>query len=102
MSARVSDSVVAFCSACERTEQDVEARVVVLRGAGPAFLAGGDVASFKENLADFSTQVAGLAGELHQGIFALRRAFARCSAHADFAERVMAFVEQRKAVFTHN
>ena len=48
--------------------------MVVLRGAGPAFVAGGDVASFKENLADFSQQIIPLAGDLHGGILALRRA----------------------------
>jgi 2-(1,2-epoxy-1,2-dihydrophenyl)acetyl-CoA isomerase len=51
---------------------------VVLRGAGVAFLAGGDVASFKENLAadagGFPSTVLGLAGDLHKGILALRRA----------------------------
>ncbi len=67
-------TILEFRAVCERAECDTQARVVVLRGAGPAFLAGGDVASFKENLADFSTQVIGLAGELHRGILALRRA----------------------------
>ena len=63
-----------FCEVCERAETDPRARVLVLRGAGAAFVAGGDVASFKENLADFSQQVIPLAGELHRGIMALRRA----------------------------
>jgi 2-(1,2-epoxy-1,2-dihydrophenyl)acetyl-CoA isomerase len=67
-------TIVAFGAVCERAEQDAAARVVVLRGAGPAFLAGGDVASFKENLADFSVRVVPLAGALHAGILALRRA----------------------------
>lgn len=74
MNALDPEAIVAFRTLCERAEQDAAVRVVVLRGAGPAFLAGGDVASFKENLADFSSQVAGMAGELHRGVLALRRA----------------------------
>ncbi len=67
-------TIVEFRAVCERAEHDTQARVVVLRGAGPAFVAGGDVASFKEHLADFSIKVVGLAGDLHRGILALRRA----------------------------
>ncbi len=67
-------TIVAFGAVCERAERDATARVIVLRGAGPAFLAGGDVASFKANLADFSEKIVGVVGELHRGILALRRA----------------------------
>lgn len=67
-------SIIAFRAVCERAENDTAARVVVLRGAGPAFVAGGDVVSFKQNLADFSKQVIPLAADLHGGILALRRA----------------------------
>ena len=67
-------TIVQFGAVCERAETDQQARVVVMRGAGAAFLAGGDVASFKANLADFSGQIVGLAGDLHRGILALRRA----------------------------
>ncbi len=74
MNALDPQSIVAFRAVCERAELDATARVVVLRGAGAAFLSGGDVAAFKENLADFSIKVIGLAGELHRGILALRRA----------------------------
>jgi 2-(1,2-epoxy-1,2-dihydrophenyl)acetyl-CoA isomerase len=74
MNALDLDTVLAFRAVCERAELDTQARVVVLRGAGPAFLAGGDVASFKANLADFSVKVIDLAGEMHRGILALRRA----------------------------
>lgn len=62
MNALDPQSIVAFRAVCERAELDA------------TFLAGGDVASFKENLADFSIKVIGLAGELHRGILALRRA----------------------------
>ena len=74
MNALDPESIVAFRAVCERAEKDTQARVVVLRGSGPAFLAGGDVASFKSNLASFSRDVVGMAGELHRGILALRRA----------------------------
>lgn len=67
-------AIVAFRAVCERAQQDATARVVVLRGAGGAFVAGGDVLSFKQNLADFSQRVIPLAGDLHGGILALRRA----------------------------
>jgi len=74
MNALDPETIGAFCAACEQAESDKEARVIVLRGAGPAFIAGGDVTSFKENLADFSSKVIELAGEMHRGILALRRA----------------------------
>jgi 2-(1,2-epoxy-1,2-dihydrophenyl)acetyl-CoA isomerase len=74
MNALDLETVLQFRAVCERAERDTQARVVVLRGAGPAFLAGGDVASFKANLADFSVKVIDLAGEMHRGILALRRA----------------------------
>jgi enoyl-CoA hydratase/carnithine racemase len=47
-------------------------RVVVLRGNGPAFLAGGDVALFHANLPTLPAMVEKLAGELHHAIVALR------------------------------
>ena len=74
MNALDPETIVEFRAVCEHAERDPQARVVVLRGAGPAFLAGGDVASFKANLRDFSGKVIALAGELHRGILALRRA----------------------------
>jgi 2-(1,2-epoxy-1,2-dihydrophenyl)acetyl-CoA isomerase len=60
--------------AAERAEQDAAARVVVLRGAGPAFLAGGDVAMFHANLPRMPQLVREGAAELHHAILALRRA----------------------------
>ncbi len=74
MNALDPDTIRAFPAVCERAANDAQVRVVVLRGAGPAFLAGGDVASFKANLAMFSRVIVGLAGELHRGILALRQA----------------------------
>ncbi len=64
----------ALRAACERLETDAGARVAVLRGAGPAFLAGGDVGAFRANLARAPEMVNDLASELHCGIRALRRA----------------------------
>jgi 2-(1,2-epoxy-1,2-dihydrophenyl)acetyl-CoA isomerase len=74
MNALDGRSIAAFRAASERAAGDSAVRVVVLRGAGPAFLAGGDVASFKENLPRVSATVIELAGALHSGIVALRRA----------------------------
>lgn len=64
----------AFRANCERAAADAEARVIVLRGAGPAFVAGGDVAMFRDQLAAMDRLVPELAAELHLGILALRRA----------------------------
>lgn len=64
----------AFRTSCERAAADPHARVIVLRGAGPAFVAGGDVAMFRDNVAAMATLVPQLAAELHHGILALRHA----------------------------
>ena len=72
MNALDPETIVAFRAVCERAGNDPQARVVMLRGAGPAFLAGGDVASFRDMLPDGAGRVAALAEELHRGILALR------------------------------
>jgi 2-(1,2-epoxy-1,2-dihydrophenyl)acetyl-CoA isomerase len=64
----------AFRAASERAAADPEARVIVLRGAGPAFVAGGDVTMFRDHAAAMAALVPELAGELHRGILALRGA----------------------------
>lgn len=74
MNALDADMLRGFCAAATRVAADAAARVVILRGAGPAFIAGGDVAMFHHNRAAIVTLVPELAGELHQGILALRRA----------------------------
>jgi len=66
--------IVQLREAAERAEQDAQARVVVIRGAGPAFLAGGDVAMFHANLTKMPAMVREGAPELHRAILALRRA----------------------------
>jgi len=65
--------IVELRAACERAEQDAAARAVVLRGAGPAFLAGGDVAYFRSNLARMPALVREGGAELNHAILALRR-----------------------------
>lgn len=74
MNALDADMIRAFRAACEGAADDQAARVIVLRGAGPAFVAGGDVAMFRDNVAAMATLVPELAAELHHGILALRRA----------------------------
>ena len=59
---------------CEAAEGDAAVRAVVIRGAGPAFLAGGDVSFFHANLARAPDIIRELAGELHRAILALKRA----------------------------
>lgn len=60
--------------ACDEVERDATVRAVVMRGAGPAFLAGGDVSFFHANLTRAPDIIRELAGELHRAILALRRA----------------------------
>ena len=59
---------------CEQARDDAAVRVILLRGNGPAFLAGGDVALFHANLPQLPELVRRLAGELHCAILALRAA----------------------------
>jgi 2-(1,2-epoxy-1,2-dihydrophenyl)acetyl-CoA isomerase len=66
--------IVELRAVCERAADDATARAVVLRGAGPAFLAGGDVAFFRTNLARMPALVREGGPELNHAILALRRA----------------------------
>lgn len=59
---------------CEQVERDSAVRAVVLRGAGTAFLAGGDISVFRANLPRMPQLIREIAGELHQAVLALRRA----------------------------
>jgi 2-(1,2-epoxy-1,2-dihydrophenyl)acetyl-CoA isomerase len=74
MNALDAGMIVQLREAAERAEHDVQARAVVIRGAGPVFLAGGDVAMFHANLARMPALVREGAPELHRAILALRRA----------------------------
>lgn len=58
----------------EGVERDPAVRAVVVRGEGPAFLAGGDVSVFHANLGNAPALVRAGATELHRAILALRRA----------------------------
>jgi 2-(1,2-epoxy-1,2-dihydrophenyl)acetyl-CoA isomerase len=60
-------------AAAELVERDRAVRVVVLRGAGKAFLAGGDVAVFAQRLAELPELIVRWGRDLHFGIQALRR-----------------------------
>lgn len=73
MNALDEDMIRALRENCERAAGDTAARVIVLRGAGQAFLAGGDVAAFHANLDRAPAMVQELAAELHRGILALRQ-----------------------------
>ena len=79
--------IVELRAACERAEHDAAARAVVLRGAGPAFLAGGDVAYFRANLPRMPALVREGGTELNHAVLALRRAPkpVRVSAHGAVA-----------------
>jgi 2-(1,2-epoxy-1,2-dihydrophenyl)acetyl-CoA isomerase len=74
MNALDADMIVALRTACERARDDTAVRAIVLRGNGPAFVAGGDVTVFHANLNNLPVMVAELAGELHRAILALRQA----------------------------
>ena len=74
MNALDAKMIVGLREAAERAEGDTSARAVVIRGAGPAFLAGGDVSSFHANLSRMPDLVRESAPELHRAILALRRA----------------------------
>jgi len=74
MNALDAGTIRGFCAAAERAAADTGARVVVLNGAGPAFVAGGDVAMFAKNLPAMAALVPDLADALNRGILALRRA----------------------------
>ena len=74
MNALDAGTIRGFCAAAERAAADDDARVVVLCGAGPAFVAGGDVAMFARHLPAMATLVPELADALNRGILALRRA----------------------------
>ncbi len=74
MNALDAGMITGLRAACEQARDDSAVRVIVLRGNGPAFLAGGDVALFHANLPGLAEMVERLAGELHYAIIALRDA----------------------------
>ena len=72
MNALDADMIVRLRAACEQARDDTAVRAIVLRGNGPAFLAGGDVALFHANLARLPELIRTLAADLHHAIMALR------------------------------
>ena len=73
MNALDVEAITGLRAACERAEHDAAARAVVLRGAGGAFCAGGDVSVFHADLPRMGRLVRECAQELHYAILALRR-----------------------------
>ena len=74
MNALDAGMIARLRAVCEQAGDDSAVRAIVLRGNGPAFLAGGDVALFHANLPRLPEMIEKLAGELHHAILALRRA----------------------------
>jgi 2-(1,2-epoxy-1,2-dihydrophenyl)acetyl-CoA isomerase len=62
----------AFLEAVRRVTAEPELRCVILAGEGPAFVAGGDVARFADDLAKAGAVVDALLDALHPAILALR------------------------------
>lgn len=56
----------------DEAASDSSIRVVVIRGAGPGFCAGGDVQAFADNLDDMGGLIGALLGAHHRALLALR------------------------------
>src|SRR5450631_3074049 len=65
--------IVRLKEVAEQLGRDDSVRAVVLRGEGPAFLAGGDVALFHKHIDELPEMIIRLARELHYAVLALRR-----------------------------
>lgn len=74
MNALDADMIRELSGACERGCEATDVRAILIRGEGPAFLAGGDVAMFQRNLPRTAERAGPLASEFHRGIAALRGA----------------------------
>jgi 2-(1,2-epoxy-1,2-dihydrophenyl)acetyl-CoA isomerase len=74
MNALDGEMIRGLRAVCEEVERDAGVRAAVIRGAGPAFLAGGDVSVFRSNLPRMADLIREFAGELHYAILALKRA----------------------------
>lgn len=73
MNALDAQMMIEFRAAAEQVEHDAGVRAVVLRGAGRAFLTGGDVALFAERVAELPDVIVRWGREMHFAIQALRR-----------------------------
>lgn len=65
LNAADSATAAAFLDACKRVADDPSVRVVVLSGEGRAFMAGGDIAQFRDDAASIPET---LIGPLHQAV----------------------------------
>ncbi len=74
MNAMDGETMIELRAASELVAQDPAVRVIVLRGEGPAFCAGGDVALFHQRLDDLPQMIVRLGREMHFALWALRRA----------------------------
>ena len=74
MNALDAEVIHALRAACERARDDAAVRAILLRGNGPAFVAGGDIAMFHANRENLSAMAEELSAELHGAILALRAA----------------------------
>ena len=68
MNALDAEVIHALRAACERARDDAAVRAILLRGNGPAFVAGGDIAMFHANRENLSAMAEELSAELHGAI----------------------------------
>jgi 2-(1,2-epoxy-1,2-dihydrophenyl)acetyl-CoA isomerase len=73
MNAMDGEMMIQFRAAAELVQKDDAVRVVVLRGEGPGFIAGGDVGVFHRHLAELPELVVRWGREMHFAVQALRR-----------------------------
>ena len=73
MNAMDGDMMIQFRAAAELLQKDDAVRVVVLRGEGPGFIAGGDVGVFHRHLAELPELIVRWGREMHFAVQALRR-----------------------------
>jgi 2-(1,2-epoxy-1,2-dihydrophenyl)acetyl-CoA isomerase len=73
MNAMDGEMMIQFRAAAELLQNDSAVRVVVLRGEGPAFIAGGDVGVFQRHLAELPELIVRWGREMHFAVQALRR-----------------------------
>ncbi len=73
MNALDDSSMFALRAITERLQHDTSVRVVVLRGEGAAFCAGGDVALFHKDIDALPDTVVRIGREMHCAFLALRR-----------------------------
>jgi 2-(1,2-epoxy-1,2-dihydrophenyl)acetyl-CoA isomerase len=74
MNAMDTDTMIQLRAAAELVQRDPLVRVIVVRGEGEAFCAGGDVALFHEHIRELPDLVRRIGREMHFAFWALRRA----------------------------